>query len=353
MSTVNPLARELSAKIVYYGPGLSGKTTSLQQIHASVRPETRGQLVSLSTEGDRTLFFDFLPLRIEQVRGLNLRLQLYTVPGQVFYDATRKLVLNGADAVVFVADSQPLARDTNAESFANLATNLAELGIELAALPHVFQYNKRDLPGVLPVAELRHQLNRHGAPEVETVANRGVGVLAALKEITRLVVRDLRSRQPAPRAPSPRMELSGGGSELHSRISAAAEAERPDRTPMPPAPAPAASRRGADPAALVGLSFARLFPGQGDALEEVEDAIRERTYGHAVRTAAHALAALLAALPVDERTASARAALLGLDGKEFLRLGRIAARPDGALTEPDALFALYVLVSAMVKAERI
>ena len=116
VSTVNPLAREISAKIVYYGPGLSGKTTSLQQIHASLRPETRGQLVSLSTEGDRTLFFDFLPVEIAHVRGLTLRLQLYTVPGQVFYDATRKLVLNGADGVVFVADSQEAARDTNDES---------------------------------------------------------------------------------------------------------------------------------------------------------------------------------------------------------------------------------------------
>jgi len=347
VSTVNPLARELSAKIVYYGPGLSGKTTSLQQIHASVRPETRGQLVSLSTEGDRTLFFDFLPLKIEQVRGLDLRLQLYTVPGQVFYDATRKLVLNGADGVVFVADSQPLARDTNAESIGNLASNLAELGIDLAAFPHVLQYNKRDLPGVLPVAELGHLLNRHGAPEIETVASRGQGVLAALKEITRLVVRDLRARQPARRPPPARLELSAGGSELQSRISAVAEAA------LTPAPAPGGQASRPDPAELVGLSFARLFPGHGDAVEEVEHAIRERTYGHAVRTAAHALAALLAGLPVDERTAAARAALLGLDGREFLRLGRIAARPDGAVAEPDALFALYVLVSAMVKAERI
>src|SRR4051794_37795584 len=116
MSTVNPLARELSAKIVYYGPGLSGKTTSLRHIYQSVKPETRGELISLATEGDRTLFFDFLPLRIERVRGLSVRLQLYTVPGQVFYDATRKLVLNGADAVVFVADSQEAARESNLES---------------------------------------------------------------------------------------------------------------------------------------------------------------------------------------------------------------------------------------------
>jgi hypothetical protein len=165
-------------------------------------------------------------------------------------------------------------------------------------------------------------------------------------------VKDLRSRQPA-RAPSPALELSGGGSELQSRISAAAEAARPALTPSPAPPDRAVQADRADRAELVGLSFARLFPGQGDAIEEVEHAIRERTYGHAARTAAHALAALLAGLAVDERTTAARAALLGLDGKEFLRLGRIAARPDGAISEPDALFALYVLVSAMVKAERI
>jgi signal recognition particle receptor subunit beta len=351
VSTVNPIAREISAKIVYYGPGLSGKTTSLQQIHAGVRPETRGQLVSLATEGDRTLFFDFMPLKIEQVRGLTLRLQLYTVPGQVFYDATRKLVLNGADGVVFVADSQPLARDSNAESFANLASNLAELGIDLAAFPHVLQYNKRDLPGVLPAAELRHLLNRHGAPEFETVASRGVGILAALKEITRLVVKDLKARQPRPAGARP-LELSGGGSELASRISDAAEAARPNVTPAPGA-APAPPPPGGDPGQLLGVSFARLFPGRGDALEAVEHGIRERTFGVAVRTAAQAIADLLAALPVDEKTAAARAALLGLDGKEFLRLGRIAARPDAAVAEPDALFALYLLVAAMVKADRI
>ncbi|ABS25409.1 ATP/GTP-binding protein [Anaeromyxobacter sp. Fw109-5] len=334
MSTVNPLAREISAKIVYYGPGLSGKTTSLQQIHASVRPETRGQLVSLATEGDRTLFFDFLPLEIAHVRGLTLRLQLYTVPGQVFYDATRKLVLNGADGVVFVADSQPAARDSNAESFANLEANLAELGIPLAEFPHVHQYNKRDLPGALPLPELRAALNPHRVPEVESIASRGVGVLAALREITRLVVRDLRARQPAPRAAPRPLELSGGGSELASQLSAAAEASGAPR----------------DPGALVPLSFARLFPGDGDAISATEHALRERTYGEAARLAAEGVAAVLARVPAEEGRAAA--AGLGLASSEILRLSRIAAKPDAAVTERDALFALYLLVAAKVKAER-
>jgi signal recognition particle receptor subunit beta len=337
VSTVNPLAREISAKIVYYGPGLSGKTTSLRQIHASVRPEARGQLISLSTEGDRTLFFDFLPLDLEQVRGLSLRLQLYTVPGQVFYDATRKLVLNGADGVVFVADSQPSALDSNAESMSNLETNLGELGLELRHFPLVVQYNKRDLPGVLPVEALRRELNPLGAPEFETVASRGDGIMPALREVTRLVLRELKARQPARSRAAHPMVLSGGGSELASRISAAAD--------EPPAPV--------DRGRLDAVSFTRLFPGGGAGVAETEHAICERTYGVAVRVAAEAVADLLHALPIDETRAASRAALLGLDGKEFLRLGRLAQKPDAALTEQDALFALYVLVSATLKAERI
>jgi len=333
---VNPLARELSAKIVYYGPGLSGKTTTLQRIHASVRPDTRGQLISLSTEGDRTLFFDFLPLRIEQVRGLTLRLQLYTVPGQVFYDATRKLVLNGSDGVVFVADSQDAARDSNAESISNLETNLAELGIDLRHFPLVLQYNKRDLPTALPVDELRRELNRLAVPEFETVASRGEGLLAPLREITRLVVKELKGRPPARVAAAPPMELSAGGSELASRISAAADdsAER-------------------DRGVLDAFSFARLCTATAGAITETEHALRERTWAAAVRTAAQAVTDLLAALPVEDTRPSARASLLGLDGREYLRLGRLAQKPDAGVTEQDGLFALYLLVSASLKAERI
>jgi signal recognition particle receptor subunit beta len=337
VSTVNALAREISAKIVYYGPGLSGKTTSLQQIYAGVRPDTRGQLISLSTEGDRTLFFDFLPLRIEQVRGLSLRLQIYTVPGQVFYDATRKLVLNGADGVVFVADSQPFARDTNAESMSNLETNLGELGIELRSFPFVIQYNKRDLPDARPVPALREELNPHGGPEFETVASRGVGLFPALKEITRLVVKDLKARQPQ-RPAARSLELSAGGSELASQISAAAAVAAPSVE---------------DRRRLVELSFARLFLGRAASISDVEQAIRERTYGTAIRAAARGVAAVLARLDADDPRPEARAALLGLDGKELLRLGRAAAKPDAAVGEADALFALYVLVAAMVKAERV
>jgi signal recognition particle receptor subunit beta len=327
VSTVNPIAREISAKIVYYGPGLSGKTTTLQHVHQVARPDARGDLISLATEGDRTLFFDFLPLKLERVRGLALRLQLYTVPGQVFYDATRKLVLNGADGVVFVADSQPLARDSNLESMDNLARNLAEQGIDLAHFPLVLQYNKRDLPEVMPVAHLREDLNPRGAPDFESVASRGVGVLDALRAITRLVVKDLESRQPHRRPPAADPARGAG----------------PEGAPTRPAPA---SPPGP-------LSMARLFEGNTAALEAVERAIGEGRHGAAVRAAADALAAILDSFPVPGEAPAARATLLGLDGREFLRLSRIAARPEAEATERDALFALHLLVAARLKAERV
>lgn len=339
MSTVNPLSHEISTKIVYYGPGMSGKTTSLRYVYAAVREQNRGELISLSTEGDRTLFFDFLPVKIEHVRGLKIRLQLYTVPGQVFYNATRKLVLNGADGVVFVADSQPSARDSNLESMDNLGANLAELGVELREFPLVVQYNKRDLDGLMPVALMRSELNARGAPEFETVAARGDNVMAALKEITRLVVADLKARQPH-RAAAPASSAPEG---IAHELEAAAEAV--------PTPAPTVALPRLDRAARLDLSFARLFPGAGTELAEVEMAIRDRTYGVAVRAAAQAVAELLQSLPGGPPVPVARAAFLGLDRDEYQRLCRLAGAPDRALGERDALFALYLLVAAQVKAE--
>ena len=154
MVSINYSAREVCCKIVYYGPGLSGKTTNLQYVHAKVPDGTRGKLISLATEADRTLYFDFLPINIGTINGFQAKFQLYTVPGQVYYNATRKLVLRGVDGVVFVADSQPDKMDENIESLANLEENLAEYGYDIDSIPFVIQYNKRDLPGVLPVEEL-------------------------------------------------------------------------------------------------------------------------------------------------------------------------------------------------------
>src|SRR5690606_33580465 len=164
VSVINPLARELSAKIVYYGPGMSGKTTSLASVHASLKPSHRGEMISLATEGDRTLYFDFLPVHMGKVQELDVRLQLYTVPGQVFYGATRRLVLEGADGVVFVADSQRDARERNQESLSDLRENLRRFGTPLEELPFVIQYNKRDLPNCMSLEELRQDLNTLETP---------------------------------------------------------------------------------------------------------------------------------------------------------------------------------------------
>ena len=173
VAQVNPLTREVLLKIVYYGPGLGGKTTSLQSIHAAAPPETRGNIVSLATPVDRTLYFDFMPLRVASVRGHPVRVQLFTVPGQVYFNATRKLLLTGADGVVFVADSQRDRLDANVESLENLEANLAEQGRELKHVPHVIQLNKRDLRTVAPVAELERTLNLHAAPVFPTCAPTG------------------------------------------------------------------------------------------------------------------------------------------------------------------------------------
>jgi len=196
MASVNPLSRELVFKIVYYGPGLGGKTTTLEYIHATAKAEHRGKLVSLATPVDRTLYFDFLPVRLPPVRGMHIRLQLFTVPGQVYFNATRKLVLTGADGVVFVGDSQIVRADANLESLENLRENLHEQGRDLATMPVVFQHNKRDLPDLLPVEELDSMLNPFGAPSLPTSAKTGEGIYEALEKISARVLEAFKDRLP-------------------------------------------------------------------------------------------------------------------------------------------------------------
>ena len=191
MTFINLVAREINCKIVYYGPGLCGKTTNLQYIYQRTKPAVRGKLVSLATETDRTLFFDFLPLELGEIRGFKTRFHLYTVPGQVFYDASRKLILKGVDGVVFVADSQFARTDANEESFDNLQSNLGEYDLTLEELPHVIQYNKRDLPDIVPVEELRQALNPYGAPDFPSVATAGTGVFDTLRAVARRVFVEL------------------------------------------------------------------------------------------------------------------------------------------------------------------
>ncbi|MDR0787580.1 MAG: GTPase domain-containing protein [Gemmatimonadota bacterium] len=194
MPIVNYAAREVTAKIVYYGPARSGKTTNLQSTHAAVPDNRKGEIVSLATEGDRTLFFDYLPIDLGRISGYHVRIQLYTVPGQVYYDSTRKLVLQGADGVVFVADSRAQQRMENIECFRNLQRNLLDQRIDPRTLPLVFQYNKRDLPDVMSVAELNRALNYRALPVIEATATDGMGVFETLQSITALVLTRLASR---------------------------------------------------------------------------------------------------------------------------------------------------------------
>jgi signal recognition particle receptor subunit beta len=192
MTFINYASREINCKIVYYGPGLCGKTTNLQHIFESTAPQSRGKLISLATETDRTLFFDFMPLELGTVRGFKTRFHLYTVPGQVFYDASRKLILKGVDGVVFVADSQEERMDANVESLYNLEENLQAQGYDLMKLPYVLQLNKRDLPNIIPVEDLTAELRRKEEPVVEAVASNGAGVFDTLKAVAKQVLTELR-----------------------------------------------------------------------------------------------------------------------------------------------------------------
>lgn len=192
MSFINYPLREITCKIVYYGPGLCGKTTNLQYVYAKTNPAARGNMISLATETERTLFFDFLPLGLGEIRGFKTRFHLYTVPGQVFYDASRKLILKGVDGVVFVADSQIDRFDANLESAENLRVNLAEQGYDLDKIPYVIQYNKRDLPNVVSVEELSRELNPRKVPEFEAVAPAGTGVFETLKAVAKQVIQEMK-----------------------------------------------------------------------------------------------------------------------------------------------------------------
>ncbi len=192
MSFINYPAREINCKIVYYGPGLCGKTTNLQFIYKKTNPDSKGKMISLATETERTLFFDFLPLSLGEIRGFKTRFHLYTVPGQVFYDASRKLILKGVDGIVFVADSQLERMEANLESFDNLKTNLIEQGYSLGNIPYVVQYNKRDLPNAAPVDEMRKLLNSNGVPDFESIATEGNGVFETLKSVAKQVLLELK-----------------------------------------------------------------------------------------------------------------------------------------------------------------
>ena len=339
MSTVNVMAKEIAAKVVFYGPGLSGKTTTLKRIYESVKPSLRGELMTLPTEADRTLFFDFLPVRVEKVGDYALRLALYTVPGQVFYNATRKLVLQGADGVVFVADSNPGAEDANRESMANLEENLAEQGMGLDSFPLIIQYNKRDLVNAVPVAQMRALINRRNVPDFETIAMSGDGVLDAMKAMIRLVIKDLRARKivpsmkPRPSAPTPSLSRDVGAS-LEAQVQEHLVTQpAPEPLPAPftkPVLGPIAALA---PAALIDL--ARVAEG----------AFAAGDFDGCVRTSIETLQRGLAF--AGDASVAHQAFLLGLHGRDVLDAWTRAQR--GAAHIEDASFALFVLSQLFVR----
>ncbi len=329
MSVINQSAREVYAKIVYYGPGLSGKTTTLKRIYESIRPANRGEMVSLATEDDRTLFFDFLPVRVERVGDATVRLALYTVPGQVFYNATRKLVLQGADGVVFVADSQPAAMDNNLESFENLHDNLREMGLE--GLPIVIQYNKRDVPGVLPVDELRATLNTRNFPDFETVAQEGRGILEALRAITRQVIRSLKEKGVV--LAKPRKSGQVSVIEQHDGPSLASQIE-------------AVAARAPDPSLLSALVPEQL--GGEAALAEAD--YRSGNYKEALSRSTAALRSLLATMGPEGMSEVELALMAGLTGPDFARLLKMEKSPR--VGRDEAAFALLILAMAGVRVRR-
>lgn len=277
MVLFNYATKELTAKVVYYGPGLCGKTTNLQHIYDSLPEQAKGKMLSLATKTDRTLFFDFLPIDLGTIRGMKTKIQLYTVPGQVFYDTTRKLVLKGADGVVFVADSQEAMLDANLDSFENLITNLREQNLDIENMPHVIQFNKRDMKNVLPVEVLDARLNKYKTDTFEAIAPKGDGVFETLKGISKLVLKNLgqrygleednRAKAAAAKAAAAKSAASKPAAPTAAAAKAAAAPKPAPPKPTPPkaaAPAPTPARATA-PAPAKPLS-----PHPASNMDEIE-----------------------------------------------------------------------------------
>jgi len=329
MSSINLHTREIHVKIVYYGPGLSGKTSTLQYLHRALKPELRGQLVSLATGIDRTLYFDFLPVKLPRVRDFTVRLSLYTVPGQVHYNATRKLVLQGADGVVMVADSHPDRREANLESLHNLDENLRSHGMDPDIVPLVLQYNKRDLPQTMPLGEMDRDLDPRGLPRFETCALKGLGVHEALKAITRLMLADLKRkglyRDKAERGVAEPARAVVVPARVEEGIVAALEG----RGGLPAAPRPVARPP----------SLSELWPA-GRARDLAQALEADIARGELVQAVARAASLLRASLgdAADAAADSEALWLLGVHGPHYQRFKRVVAAADPS--REDALFCL-------------
>jgi mutual gliding-motility protein MglA len=400
MSSVNLYTKEISLKIVYYGPGLGGKTSSLQYIHRAIKPDARGQLVSLSTGVDRTLYFDFLPVKLPKLRGYTVRVQLYTVPGQVHYNSTRKLVLTGADGIVFVADSQRPRREANVESIQNLGDNLREQGLALERMPHLLQYNKRDMPDLLSVQELDAALNPYRAPTFETSATKGVGVFEALKSITTLVLSDLRrrgvwradSKEGAGGAAATTHPSVAGGSASSAPSIAGEEIpasdlrdepSHPHKTPTTdpsssiasslqaladrePAEAPLTLQPLEPEEPVVdggvlarGATLSEILPPGPlrDSVVSVEYLVHRGDYAGAVTSALRTFNDMARAGSAvggagAQEGPALYALMLGVAGDRYLRFRETAARAaSGGASSADALFAIFFLVDVALRAK--
>ncbi len=270
MALFNYTAKEITLKVVYYGPGFSGKTTNLQHLHSILPPTTRGKLISLTTEADRTLFFDFLPVDMGKIKDFNIRFQLYTVPGQVRYNATRRLVLKGVDAIVFVADSQKEMKEQNIESLANMRENLTASNVDPKSLPVVFQYNKRDLKNLLSTKELNSDLNKKNAPFFEAVAVEGKGVEATFREATAILNKSISEKY--------KLEVKTSAGAVSSPSEIFFPKPPPEtRKPVAPPPSPEPQVKVEQPAAppVVEKTIIQQQPAVNIDLSELVSAIGE------------------------------------------------------------------------------
>jgi signal recognition particle receptor subunit beta len=338
MSSINLHTREITVKVVYYGPGLGGKTSSLQYIHRALRPELRGQLVSLATSIDRTLYFDFLPVKLPKVKGFTIRMSLYTVPGQVHYNATRKLVLQGCDGVVFVADSQTARHEANIESIKNLDDNLRGHGLNPTAVPMVIQFNKRDLKNILQVKKMDDDLNKRKVKAFETCALSGTGIFDALRTITKAVLADLKRKgiyQGAAGKPKDRDDAPVVSPSMEAGLVKTLETHKePEPQPKVFAKPPAQSR---------GLTFSEFWqPGTGrDQILAMEGDIERGEQSAAVKRAEGLLSEYVGKSNGQGPTTAEALLMLGVHGRHYARF-RDTLNKDKP-SKQDALFCLFFL----------
>ncbi len=367
MSSINLYSKEITIKLVYDGPSFAGKTTSLQLVHQTIRAESRGQLISLQAGNDRTLYFDFVPARLPKLGGYSIRVQVYTVPGEVQHNSTRKLVLTGVDGIVFVADSQADRMQDNLEALRVLEENLRDQGQSLARLPHLIQLNKRDLQGAAPTEEMVKSLNKHGGLCVETRATTGAGVFEALKAITRLVISDVRRRgafrkqmaaetqgvpvDELPQETSDPFKPVNTDGSIEQSLQALAERHPPAQLPELSLRPLKVEEMGSLEGRGVVLSEV-LPPGiERDAVVAVEFINLRADYVGAVRAAARKFADWARADAYSVGEALALEALrLGVDSARYARFREITERADtGTASSADAAFALFFLVDVALR----